>query len=64
MRRIAAEKIYDACVYTVQVPEHTYLNGSIIIRFDKLSSLKVMVNYGAGERVAADSLVANNGTVT
>jgi len=64
MRRSVAKKIYDACVYTVQVPEHTFLNGSIIIRFDKLSNLKVMVNYGAGERMAESSLVPANGTVT
>lgn len=64
MRRSIAKKIYDACVYTVQVPEHTFLNGSIIIRFDKLTNLKVMVNYGAGERMAESSLVAKNGTVT
>lgn len=64
MRRSVAEKIYDACVYTVKVPEHTFLHGSIIIRFDKLSNLKVMVNYGQGEQMTESSLVSKNGTVT
>jgi hypothetical protein len=64
MRYLPAKKLYDACVYTVQVPEHTFLNGSVVIRFDKLTNLKVTVNYGAGEKMAAKSLVATNGTVT
>jgi hypothetical protein len=63
MRYIKDQKLYDACVYTVQVPEHTFLNGSVVIRFDKLTNLKVTVNYGAGESMAEKSLVAANGTV-
>lgn len=52
MRRVAATKVYDACVYTVQVPEHTFANGTLMIRFAKTKSLEVKVNYGAGENVA------------
>ena len=63
MRRDAATKVYDACVYTVQVPEHTFKNGSIVIRFAKTTSLKVTVNYGAGENVAESSLGLANATV-
>lgn len=63
MRHIKTQKLYDACVYTVQVPEHTFLNGSIVIRFDKLTNLKVTVNYGAGESMAEKSIAAANGTV-
>jgi hypothetical protein len=63
MRHIKTQKLYDACVYTVQVPEHTFLNGSIVIRFDKLTNLKVTVNYGAGESMAEKSIPAANATV-
>lgn len=63
MRRDAATKVYDACVYTVKVPEHTFKNGSIVIRFAKTTSLKVTVNYGVGENVAASSLGLANATV-
>ena len=63
MRQIAAKKVYDACVYTVQVPEHTFKNGSLTIRFVKATSLDVTVNYGAGANVAKNSLIAANKTV-
>lgn len=63
MRQIAADKVYDACVYTVQVPEHTFKNGSIIIRFVKATSLDVTVNYGAGANMAPLSLIKLNKTV-
>lgn len=63
MRRDAATKVYDACVYTVEVPEHTFQNGTITIRFTKTAGLKVRVNYGAGENMAKSSKPANNQTV-
>ena len=63
MRRDSAKKIYDACVYTVKVPEHTYKSGSVVIRFDKLKNVKVYVNHGHIIQNAKQSVVANNGTV-
>lgn len=63
MRRDAATKVYDACVYTVQVPEHTFANGTMMIRFAKTTGLKVKVNYGAGENLAESSLPPKNVTV-
>lgn len=64
MRHIATKKLYDACVYTVKVPENTFISGTINMRFDKLTNLKVMVNYGAGVKMAESSLGDKNATVT
>lgn len=64
MKRNKAKKVYDACVYTVKVPAHTFKNGSLVLRFDELTNIKVQVNHGHLLRLAKESLVANNGTVS
>jgi hypothetical protein len=53
----------DACTYQITVPEHTFMSGSMIIRFNQISENKIYINAGSGVGNASIVVVPNNDTV-
>ena len=64
LKRSASPEQYDACLYTISIPEHKYESAIIFFRANVLDQVDIFINAGTDKNNASETLIKNNGTVT